>query len=117
MNAQLQVVLIAAGCTSAVGLTGMGVIRLLRRASLRLSLQVSGAIVVLAVVAGTLGTAGRCSCPARPRVVVMVCKSPAGAVGFGCLIGQQLRLAAWRCVGPPVRSATRMAGSARRPDR
>ena len=57
MNAQLQVVLIAAGCTSAVGLMGIGVIRLLRRASLRLSLQVSGAIVVLAVVAGTLGTA------------------------------------------------------------
>ena len=57
MNAQLQVVLIAAGCTSAVGVLGMGVIRLLRRAPLRLSVQVSGGVVVLAVVAGTLGTA------------------------------------------------------------
>ena len=57
LNAQIQVVLIAAGWTSAVGLMGMGVIRLLRRASLRLSLQVSGAVIVLAVVAGTLGTA------------------------------------------------------------
>jgi signal transduction histidine kinase len=93
VNAQLQVVLIAAGCTSAVGLTGMGVIRLLRRASLRLSLQVSGAIVVLAVVAGTLGTAeAMFLSPHDLRVVVMVCMVAAAvAVGFGCLIGQQLQ--------------------------
>ncbi len=57
MNAQIQVVLIAASCTSGVGLIGMGVIWLLRRASLLLLLQVSGAVIVLAVVAGTLGTA------------------------------------------------------------
>ena len=93
MNAQLQVVLIAVGCTSAVGLMGMGVIRLLRRASLRLSLQVSGAIVVLAVVAGTLGTAeAMFLSPHDLRVVVMVCMVAAVvAVGFGCLIGQQLQ--------------------------
>ncbi len=93
MNAQLQVVLIAAGCTSAVGVLGMGVIRLLRRASLRLSLQVSGAIVVLAVVAGTLGTAeAMFLSPHDLRVVVMVCMVAAVvAVGFGCLIGQQLQ--------------------------
>ena len=93
MNAQLQVVLIAAGCTSAVGLMGMGVIRLLRRASLRLSIQVSGAIVVLAVVAGTLGTAeAMFLSPHDLRVVVMVCMVAAVvAVGFGCLIGQQLQ--------------------------
>ena len=93
MNAQLQVVLIAAGCTSAVGVMGMGVIRLLRRASLRLSLQVSGAIVVLAVVAGTLGTAeAMFLSPHDLRVVVMVCTVAAVvAVGFGCLIGQQLQ--------------------------
>ncbi len=93
MNAQLEVVLIAAGCTSGVGLMGLGVIRLLRRASLRLSLQVSGAIVVLAVVAGTLGTAEAMFLSAHDlRVVIMVCMVAAVvAVGFGCLIGQQLQ--------------------------
>ena len=93
MNAQIQVVLIAAGWTSAVGLMGMGVIRLLRRASLRLSLQVSGAVIVLAVVAGTLGTAeAMFLSPHDLRVVVMVCMVAAVvAVGFGCLIGQQLQ--------------------------
>src|SRR5579871_5717314 len=54
---QLQIVLIAAGCTSAVALPGMVAIRLLRRASLRLSIQLSGLVPVLAIVAGTLGTA------------------------------------------------------------
>jgi len=93
VNAQLEVVLIAAGCTSGVGLMGLGVIRLLRRASLRLSLQVSGAIVVLAVVAGTLGTAEAMFLSAHDlRVVIMVCMVAAVvAVGFGCLIGQQLQ--------------------------
>ena len=92
MNAQIQVVLIAASCTAAVGLIGMGVIRLLRRASLRLSLQVSGAVVVLAVVAGTLGTAeAMFLSPHDLSVVVMVCMVAAVvAVGFGCLLGQQL---------------------------
>ncbi len=93
MNAQLQVVLIAAGCTGAVGLVGIGVIRLLRRASLRLSLQVSGAVVVLAVVAGTLGTAeAMFLSPHDLSVVVMVCMVAAVvAAGFGCLLGQQLQ--------------------------
>jgi signal transduction histidine kinase len=92
VNAQLQVVLIAAGCTSTVGLVGMGVIRLLRRASLRLSLQVSGAVVVLAVVAGTLGTAeAMFLSPHDLSVVVMVCMVAAVvAAVFGCLLGQQL---------------------------
>ena len=92
MNAQIQVVLIAAGCTSAVGLMGMGIIRLLRRASLRLSIQVSGAVVVLAVVAGTLGTAEAMFLSRHDlKIVVMVCMVAAVvAVGFGCLLGQQL---------------------------
>lgn len=92
MNAQIQVDLIAAGCTSAVGLIGMGVIRLLRRASLRLLLQVSGAVVVLAVVAGTLGTAeAMFLSPHDLGVVVMVCIVAAVvAGGFGCLLGRQL---------------------------
>jgi hypothetical protein len=63
MNAQIQIVLIAAGCTSAVGLAGMVIIRLLRRASLRMSIQASGAVPVLAIVAGTSAAPRRCSCP------------------------------------------------------
>ncbi|HET9968286.1 MAG TPA: HAMP domain-containing sensor histidine kinase [Streptosporangiaceae bacterium] len=92
MNAQLQVVLIAAGCTGAVGGLGTGVIRLLRRAPLRLSVQVSGTIVVLAVVAGTLGTAeAMFVSPHDLGVVVMVCLVAAViAAGFGCLLGRQV---------------------------
>ena len=93
VNAQIQVVLIAAGCTSAVGLIGMGIIWLLRRASLRLLLQVSGAVIVLAVVAGTLGTArAMFLSPHDLSVVVMVCVVAAVvAAGFGCLLGRQLQ--------------------------
>ena len=93
MNAQIQVVLIAASCTSAVGLIGMGVIWLLRRAALRLLVQVSGAVVVLAVVAGTLGTARAMFLSSHDlRVVVMVCVVAAVvAAGFGALIGRQLQ--------------------------
>jgi signal transduction histidine kinase len=92
VNAQLQVVLIAAGCTSAIGLIGTGVIRLLRRAPLRLSVQASGIIVVLAVVAGTLGTAeAMFVSPHDLGVVVMVCLVAAViAAGFGCLLGRQV---------------------------
>ena len=92
MNAQIQVVLIAASCTSAMGLAGIGVIWLLRRASLRLLLQVSGAVVVRAVVAGTLGTAKAMFLSSHDlSVVVMVCAVAAVvAAGFGCLLGQQL---------------------------
>ena len=63
MNDQIQIVLIAAGCTSAVGLAGMGVIRLLRRASLRLSIQASAVVPVLAIVAARSAPPRRCSCP------------------------------------------------------
>jgi signal transduction histidine kinase len=76
-----------------VGLIGMGVIWLLRRASLRLLLQVSGAVIVLAVVAGTLGTAqAMFLSPHDLRVVMMVCVVAAVvAAGFGCLLGRQLQ--------------------------
>jgi signal transduction histidine kinase len=92
MSAQLQVVLIAAGCTSAVGLAGMGVIRLLRRASLRRSIQASGAVPVLAIVAGTLGTAEAMFLSRHDLgVVVMVCVI-AGVVAsaFSWLLGRQV---------------------------
>ena len=92
MNDQLQIVLIAAGCTGAVGLAGMGVIRLLRRASLRLSIQASGAVPVLAIVAGTLGTAEAMFLSQHDLgVVVMVCII-AGIVAsaFSWLLGRQV---------------------------
>jgi signal transduction histidine kinase len=92
MNAQVQIVLIAAGCTSAVGLAGMVVIRLLRRASLRLSIQASGAVPVLAIVAGTLGSAEAMFLSQHDLgVVVMVCIVAGGvAFAFSWLLGRQV---------------------------
>jgi signal transduction histidine kinase len=92
MNAQIQIVLIAAGCTSAVCLAGMILIRLLRRASLRLSIQASGAVPVLAIVAGTLGSAEAMFLSQHDLgVVVMVC-IVAGIVAFAFswLLGRQV---------------------------
>jgi signal transduction histidine kinase len=92
MNAQIQVILVAAACTGAVGLLGMGGIRLLRRAPLRLSLQASGAVPVLAIVAGTLGTAEAMFLSQHDlRVVVMVCTvASVMAFGFCWLLGRQV---------------------------
>jgi signal transduction histidine kinase len=92
MTAQVQILLIAVGCTSAVGLAGMGIIRLLRRASLRLSIQASGTVPVLAIVAGTLGTAEAMFLSQHDLgVVVMVCII-AGIVAsaFSWLLGRQV---------------------------
>jgi signal transduction histidine kinase len=107
MSAQLQIFLIAAGCTGAVGLAGMGVIRLLRRASLRLSIQASGAVPVLAIVAGTLGTAEAMFLSHHDLgVVVMVCVI-AGIVAsaFGWLLGRQVASG-----GAALRQAARSLG-------
>jgi signal transduction histidine kinase len=92
MNDQIQIVLIAAGCTSAVGLAGMLMIRLLRRASLRLSIQAVGAVPVLAIVAGTLASAEAMFLSQHDLgVVVMVC-IVAGIVAFAFswLLGRQV---------------------------
>ena len=92
MNAKIQVVLIAAGYAGAVGAMGVGAIRLLRRASLRLSIQVASAIAVLAVVAGTLGTANAMFISRHDLgVVTMVC-AVAGLAAFGVcwLLGRQV---------------------------
>jgi signal transduction histidine kinase len=92
VNAQIQIVLIAAGCTSAVGLAGMGIVWLLRRSSLHLSMQASGAVPVLAIVAGTLGTAEAMFLSQHDfGVVVMVCII-AGIVAsaFSWLLGRQV---------------------------
>ena len=92
MNAQLQIVLIAAGCTSAVGLAGMGAIRLLRRASLRLSIQASGIVPVLAIVAATLGTAEAMFLSRHDLGVVVIVCVIAGLVAsaFSWLLGRQV---------------------------
>lgn len=92
MNAQVQVILIAAGCTGAVGTIGIGAIRLLRRASLRLSFQAASAIAVLAVVAGTIGTAKAMFISQHDLGVVSMVCVVAGLVAFGfCwLLGQQV---------------------------
>jgi len=92
VNDRLQIVLIAAGCTAAVGLAGMVAVRLLRRASLRRSIQVSGAVPVLAIVAGTLASAEAMFLSRHDLgVVVMVC-IVAGVVAFtfSWLLGRQV---------------------------
>ena len=93
-SAQIQVILIAASCTGAVGTIGVGAIWLLRRASLRLALQASSAVAVLAVVAGTLGTANAMFISQHDLGVVgMVCVV-AGliAFGFSWLLGRQVEI-------------------------
>lgn len=75
-----------------MGLAGTGVIVLLRRASLSISLQASGAVPVLAIVAGTLGTAEAMFLSQHDLgVVVMVCVI-AGLVAsaFSWLLGRQV---------------------------
>jgi signal transduction histidine kinase len=94
MSPQVQVIMIAAGCAGAVGAVGIGAIWLLRRASLRLSLMAASAIAVLAVVAGTLGTANAMFISQHDlRVVGMVCVV-AGLVAFGIswLLGRQIEV-------------------------
>jgi len=92
VSAQAQIVLIAAGCTGAVGTVGVGAIWLLRRAPLRVSLMAAGAIAVLAVVAGTLGTANAMFISQHDlRVVCMVCVvAGVVALGFAWLLGRQV---------------------------
>jgi signal transduction histidine kinase len=92
MNAQIQIVLIAAGSTGAVGTIGVGALWVLRRASLRLLLQAASAVAILAVVAGTLGTANAMFISHHDLGVVgMVC-IVAGLVAFGFswLLGRQI---------------------------
>jgi signal transduction histidine kinase len=92
MSDQIQIVLIAAGCTGAVGLAGMVIVRLLRRAPLRLSIQASAAVPVLAIVAGTLASAEAMFLSQHDLgVVVMVCII-AGMVAFAFswLLGRQV---------------------------
>ena len=108
VSAQMQVMLIALGCTSAVGLAGVGVLRRLRRASLRLSLQAGSAVAVLAMVAGTLGTAeAMFISPHDVGVVVMVCiVAGLAAFGFCWLLGRQVEVSS-----VALRNAARSLGT------
>jgi signal transduction histidine kinase len=92
VNDHLQIVLIAAGCTSAVGLAGMAVIRWLRRAPLRLAIQASGAVAVLAIVAGTLASAEAMFLSRHDLGVVVTVCVVAGLVAFAFswLLGRQV---------------------------
>jgi signal transduction histidine kinase len=92
VNAQAQIVLIAAGCTGAVGTIGVAAIWALRRAPLRVSLMAAGAIAVLAVVAGTLGTANAMFISRHDlHVVCMVCVvAGVVALGFAWQLGRQV---------------------------
>jgi signal transduction histidine kinase len=94
MSDQVQILLIAAGCTGAVGLAGTGVIWLLRRASLRLVIAASGIVSALAIVAGTLGTAEAMFLSQHDLgVVVMVCViAVVVASVFSWLLGRQVEL-------------------------
>jgi signal transduction histidine kinase len=94
MSPSAQVVLIAAGYAGSVAAIGIGTIRLLRRASLRLSLMAASAIAILAVVAGTLGTANAMFLSQHDlRVVGTVCVV-AGLVAFAFtwLLGRQVEV-------------------------
>jgi signal transduction histidine kinase len=107
MSAQVQVVLIAAGCTGAVGTIGVLALRFLRRASLRLLLVAAGAVAILAVVGGTLGTANAMFISHHDLgVVVLVCVV-AGLVAFGFswLLGRQVERSSLA-----LRQATRSLG-------
>ncbi len=107
MSPQIQVVLIAAGCTSAVGLAGLGLVRLLRRAPLRRSIQASGAVAVLAIVAGTLGTAKAMFLSQHDLGVVVIVCVVAGLVAsaFSWLLGRQVESG-----GAALRQAARTLG-------
>jgi signal transduction histidine kinase len=107
MSPEVQVILIAAGCTGAVGCLGVVALWLLRRASLRLLLQVASTIGVLAVVAGTLGTANAMFISRHDLgVVCMVCLvAGVVAVGFSWLLGRQVEQSSLA-----LRRATRSLG-------
>jgi signal transduction histidine kinase len=107
MSAQAQVIMIAAGCTGGVGVIGVGTLWLLRRASLRILLQAASAIAILAVVAGTLGTANAMFISHHDLgVVAMVCVV-AGVVAFvfSWLLGRQVESSSLA-----LRQATRSLG-------
>ena len=87
----------------------MGVIRLLRRASLACRSRSAGD--GLAIMAGMLGTAEAMFLVTHDlRVVVMVCVVAAVvAIGFGGLLGRQVEASSLALRQAAVRSATRTA--------
>jgi signal transduction histidine kinase len=92
MNDQLLIAEITAACTGGVGIVGLGLVRLLRRAPLRLSIQASGVIPVLAIMAGLLASAYEMFISRQDlRFVVMICViGGLIAFGFSWLLGRQV---------------------------
>lgn len=82
MRDLVLVAAIAAGCATAVGVAGLGVLRLLRRRSLRVSLAAVPVITVLALVAGIVGTAEAMFLSSHDFGVVIVVCLVAGAVSL-----------------------------------
>ncbi|KRC53351.1 MULTISPECIES: sensor histidine kinase [unclassified Nocardioides] len=87
---QLQVVLIAAGWTSLVGLGGFAVARVTARRSLRLGLVLVALVAVGVVVAGVVGTADAMFISPHDRGVVLLVCLVAGlvAVALASVVGE-----------------------------
>ncbi|MBO0819489.1 MAG: HAMP domain-containing histidine kinase [Nocardiopsaceae bacterium] len=97
ISPQVQVILIAAACTGAVGTVGAVAMRLMRRASLRLAFQAASAVAVLAVVAGTLGTAN----------AMFLSHHDLGVVCTVCLVASLIAFAFSWLLGREVESSSR----------
>ena len=82
----LVVVGIAAGCSLAVALLGLLLLRLLRRRSMVLSLTVVALVSVGAVLAGAVGTAGAMFLSEHDLQVLLVVVAVAGSVGVATAV-------------------------------
>jgi signal transduction histidine kinase len=93
MSAQAQAVLIAAACTGTAGATGATALRALRGASLRLQLHAAAAVAILAVAAGTLGTASAMLITPHSLDIAGIAYAETALAAFGLswLAGRQTR--------------------------
>lgn len=77
----VQVILIAAGCSAAVGVAGIATVRWWPRRSVRAALLGAGLVGVLAVIAGVVGTAQAMFLSGHDFTVVLTVVAVAGPVG------------------------------------
>ena len=82
MTDDLLVAVISAGCSAAIGLAGIVLLRLLRPRPLRVSLAVLAATAVLAVVAAVVGTAQAMLLSPHDLRVVLLATAIAGVVAL-----------------------------------